>query len=186
MWQVPPTSLISLETRWLYYLLTTLALSLGYTVIAIPYAAATPELAHSYNDRTALTSARFAGGLLGGVASVFTFGQLQLLYVDNDTRPLDVEEDYRKGYALAATVTTPIIFLGPLVCGLVIREYLFESSLLDGLVGVTTKSAMEILRGWWSLLKNRAYVLLLLTYCLAWYVFSRPARVVAGNPALFR
>ncbi len=68
MFQVPDFS----DTgKFWYYLLVALLLDTAYTIVNVPYTALTPELTNDYDERTSLTSYRFAfsigSALIAGV-----------------------------------------------------------------------------------------------------------------------
>ncbi len=66
-WVVPPGGVWALAA---YYLIMTLAMKTMFTVVNVPYTAMTPELTDDYDDRTALTSYRFAFSIAGGLLAV--------------------------------------------------------------------------------------------------------------------
>ena len=63
-WLVPPLG--DLGKFW-YYLVVAILLDAAYTAVNVPYSALTPELTHDYDERTSLSSYRFAFSILGGV-----------------------------------------------------------------------------------------------------------------------
>lgn len=65
-WLVPPVG--DLGKFW-YYLVIAILLDAAYTAVNVPYSALTPELTHDYDERTSLSSYRFAFSILGGVAA---------------------------------------------------------------------------------------------------------------------
>jgi GPH family glycoside/pentoside/hexuronide:cation symporter len=67
-WLVPPLSDFG---KFWYYLVVALLLDVAYTSVNVPYAALTPELTHDYDERTNLSSYRFAFSILGGVLAAF-------------------------------------------------------------------------------------------------------------------
>lgn len=66
-WLVPPV-----DGTWLvlYYLLVALLLRTTFTVISVPYAALTPDLAPDHDGRTSLNMYRFMFSLLGALVAV--------------------------------------------------------------------------------------------------------------------
>jgi len=67
-WLVPPLSDFA---KFWYYLVVAILLDTVYTAVNVPYAALTPELSHDYDERTNLSSYRFAFSILGGVLAAF-------------------------------------------------------------------------------------------------------------------
>jgi GPH family glycoside/pentoside/hexuronide:cation symporter len=65
-WIVPPLG--DLGKFW-YYLVVAILLDAAYTAVNVPYSALTPELTHDYDERTSLSSYRFAFSILGGIAA---------------------------------------------------------------------------------------------------------------------
>jgi len=69
MWQVPPFSETGLIV---YYLIVSLFLDLGFTVVNVPYTALTPEMTSDYDERTSLTNYRFAFSIGSGLIAAVT------------------------------------------------------------------------------------------------------------------
>jgi GPH family glycoside/pentoside/hexuronide:cation symporter len=72
-WVVPPFGDAGL---FVYYLLMAILLKTAFTVVNVPYTALTPEIAQGYDERTSLTSFRFAFSIAGGLAAVIGFQTL--------------------------------------------------------------------------------------------------------------
>lgn len=68
LFQVPPFGDVG---KFCYYLLVSLVLDTAFTIVNVPYTALTPELTSDYDERTSLTSYRFAfsigSSLIAGV-----------------------------------------------------------------------------------------------------------------------
>ncbi|MEM6282928.1 MAG: MFS transporter [Chloroflexota bacterium] len=69
-WIVPP-----FDGFWLflYFLLASMAMKTMFTVVNVPNTTMTPEIARGYDERTSLTSYRFAFSLFGALASVIIY-----------------------------------------------------------------------------------------------------------------
>jgi GPH family glycoside/pentoside/hexuronide:cation symporter len=63
-WIVPPFGQTGL---FFYYLLMTILLSTVFTIVSVPYTSLTPELTRDYDERTTLTSYRFAFSIGGSL-----------------------------------------------------------------------------------------------------------------------
>jgi glycoside/pentoside/hexuronide:cation symporter, GPH family len=69
-WYVPP---FEGTARVVYFLGVAILLKTGFTIVNVPYTSMTPELARGYDERTSLTSFRFAFSILGGLAAVVLY-----------------------------------------------------------------------------------------------------------------
>jgi glycoside/pentoside/hexuronide:cation symporter, GPH family len=69
-WYVPPLGTTGL---FIYYLVIAMLLKLAFTVVNVPYTALTPEIAQDYDERTTLTSYRFAFSIAGGLLAVLAY-----------------------------------------------------------------------------------------------------------------
>lgn len=85
LWVVPP---FGMTGKFIYYTIIALLLDTAYTVINVPYVALGPELTRDYDERTRLTSFRFAFALGGTLVSaiahqliVSQFGDIRTGYV---------------------------------------------------------------------------------------------------------
>lgn len=76
-WIVPP---LGPNGLFWYYLLATIVLKTCFTVVNVPYTALTPELTRNYDERTSLTSYRFAFSIMGGLLAVISFPFLRDLF----------------------------------------------------------------------------------------------------------
>ncbi|MCJ8278389.1 MAG: MFS transporter [Rivularia sp. ALOHA_DT_140] len=78
-WIVPSTNVWVLF--W-YYVIIGVISQVFYTVVNLPYTAMTPELTQDYDERTSLTSFRFAFSLSGGILSLL-LAQLVFSQIEN-------------------------------------------------------------------------------------------------------
>ncbi|MEO0562344.1 MAG: MFS transporter [Chloroflexota bacterium] len=69
-WWVPPVGQTGL---FAYYLVVAILLKLAFTIINVPYTALTPEIAQDYDERTSLTSYRFAFSIASGLLAVISY-----------------------------------------------------------------------------------------------------------------
>jgi len=143
---------------WAAVVYTVLA-AVGYTMINIPYSALTPEIATEYNERTSLNSYRFTfaglGTLLG--ASV----GLPIVAAVSGAKVVDNVwvGDASPGYAVLGVILGVVMAATTLITVFVIRE---TSKPL-----ARPKSGFaNIARGWLSAFRNRAFVLILVTWTL--------------------
>lgn len=66
-WIVPP---LGTQGLFWYYVLIALLFNTAFTAINLPYSALTPELTQDYNERTSLTSFRFAFSIGGSILAL--------------------------------------------------------------------------------------------------------------------
>ncbi|MGL5939674.1 MAG: MFS transporter [Waterburya sp.] len=72
-WIVPQFSNDSTIQKWslfIYYVIIGILSNLAYTAVNLPYTALTPELTQDYNERTSLTSFRFAFSIGGSILAL--------------------------------------------------------------------------------------------------------------------
>jgi GPH family glycoside/pentoside/hexuronide:cation symporter len=72
-WIVPQFSADPVANGWglfWYYVAIGILFNIFYTVVNLPYTALTPELTQDYNERTSLTSFRFAFSISGSILSL--------------------------------------------------------------------------------------------------------------------
>jgi glycoside/pentoside/hexuronide:cation symporter, GPH family len=82
-WLVPGSN------QWVlfaYYTVVSIGFNWLYTVVNLPYTALTPELTQDYDERTSLTSFRFAFSIGGSILSLVLAGYLTSLFPDSGTR----------------------------------------------------------------------------------------------------
>ncbi len=127
----------------------TLALCLlntAYTIVNIPYSALTPELTQDYNERTSLNSFRFGFAILGTI-----LGAAIVLPIVN------AFSDRARGFSAAGAVMGIAMTVTALVTVFTVREPDHSKEPLP------TESFRET---YFSVFKNRAFVILLFTYAL--------------------
>ena len=76
-WIVPSTDHTVLF--W-YYVAISILFNTAYTAVNLPYTALTPELTQDYNERTSLTSFRFAFSIGGSIFSLIVAGTILLYF----------------------------------------------------------------------------------------------------------
>jgi GPH family glycoside/pentoside/hexuronide:cation symporter len=107
-WIVPPFGQTGL---FLYYLVMTLLLSTVFTIVNVPYTSLTPELTRDYDERTTLTSYRFAFSIGGSLI----IGSLYPVLVGQF-------ESQQIGYAAVAGGLAVLMILPFLWCFFGVRE----------------------------------------------------------------
>jgi len=114
-WLVPRFSDSDPLNTWAlfgYYVLIGILFQLGYTAVNLPYTALTPELTQDYNERTSLTSFRFAFSLGGSILALVLASMIFAAY------PQDSQQQYRVwGAAIALLAVVPLLW-----CVLGVRE----------------------------------------------------------------
>ncbi len=137
------------ETGLFVYLLLSYALLFTvFTVFATPYFAWGAELVHDYHERTVLVQTRglftIAGGIVGSAVPVWIASQFA---------------DVRFGYGVMAAGLGVLITAAILSSGLSVRE-------LPPATGIRTASVAHFLRGMRQTLRNGAFALVFVTFCL--------------------
>ena len=85
-WIIPQFSNSADLNKWslfTYYVIIGIFFNLAYTVVNLPYTALTPELTKDYNERTSLTSFRFAFSIGGSILSLLLAKFIFETYVDD-------------------------------------------------------------------------------------------------------
>jgi Na+/melibiose symporter-like transporter len=101
--------------RFAYYLLTYCALKLAYSCFTVPYTALTTELSPHDETRSSLTQFRTVFGIGAVLVGVVITGQILAAFPED-------RESQASGYSLAGAITSILIFVSILVCGLGIKE----------------------------------------------------------------
>ena len=144
-WLVPP---LSEAGKFWYYLMVALLLDTAHTTINAPYSALTPELTHDYDERTSLSSYRFAFSILGGVLAAFLHTIIVGLFPSVQT-----------GYVVSAAIWAFFISGSALTTFAFTRERHFQEERPEG------PSFWEGLR---ITFRNRAFINVTVIYMLAW------------------
>ena len=85
-WVIPQFSDSADINKWslfAYYVIIGILFNLAYTVVNLPYTALTPELTKDYNERTSLTSFRFAFSIGGSILALVLARLIFQTYVDD-------------------------------------------------------------------------------------------------------
>ncbi|BAU66469.1 sugar transporter [Stanieria sp. NIES-3757] len=100
--------------RWLYvyYVAISIVFNLAYTAVNLPYTALTPELTQDYNERTDLSSFRFAFSIGGSILSLILATVIFQAYPDNPVQQ----------YWLLGLVSTALSVIALFWCTLGIQE----------------------------------------------------------------
>ena len=114
-WIVPSFSADPDVNKWglfFYYIAINICFNLAYTAVNLPYTALTPELTQDYNERTSLTSFRFAFSIGGSILS------LVLARFIFQTYP----EDIQRQYLILGLVSSLISIITLFWCAVRIQE----------------------------------------------------------------
>lgn len=147
-WIVPPFDDSGL---FVYYLLVTVLLKTAFTAVNIPYTAMTPELTGDYDERTSLTSYRFAFSILGGLLAVVLYPTIAAQF-----------GDARVGSAVSGGLLAIFIVLSAWTTFFFTREG--EASELPAQTHVGVIAGLRIA------LSNRPFLCVLGIYLLSWLV----------------
>jgi len=145
-WLVPPVG-----GAWLvaYYFVVALLLRTAFTVISIPYAALTPDLAPDYDGRTRLNMYRFAFSLLGALVAVIA-------------HPLIVAGvgDVYAGHVVSAGIWAVVIVVSTLTCFAFTRER--DDLMVRADTGLSYRRRLGIV------FSNRPYLIATSLFLLSW------------------
>jgi GPH family glycoside/pentoside/hexuronide:cation symporter len=158
-WMVPPFDETGL---FIYYLLVTVLLKTAFTAVNVPYTAMTPDQARDYDERTRLTSYRFAFSILGGLLAVVLYPTIAGQFGDAKT-----------GSFVSAGLLAIFIVLSAWTTFFFTRERPVEQ--------LPQPETTSILTGVRIALKNRPFVCVLGIYLLSWLV----VQFVQANLLLF-
>jgi glycoside/pentoside/hexuronide:cation symporter, GPH family len=114
-WIVPQFSNDSTIQKWslfTYYVIIGILSNLAYTAVNLPYTALTPELTQDYNERTSLTSFRFAFSIGGSILSLVLARFIFQTYAD----------DPQQQYLILGLISSIISIIALLWCALRIQE----------------------------------------------------------------
>jgi GPH family glycoside/pentoside/hexuronide:cation symporter len=114
-WIVPqfdPNPKINHQWLYVYYVAIAILFNLAYTAVNLPYTALTPELTQDYNERTDLSSFRFAFSIGGSILSLILATVIFQAYPDD---PL-------QQYWLLGLVSTAVSVIALFWCTLGIQE----------------------------------------------------------------
>jgi GPH family glycoside/pentoside/hexuronide:cation symporter len=158
-WVVPPFSEGGL---FVYYLLVTVLLKTAFTSVNVPYTAMTPDLARDYDQRTSLTSFRFAFSILGGLLAVILYPTIAGQFGDAQT-----------GSFVSGGLLAIFVVLSPWTTFFFTRERPVEE--------LPEPENTGILHGLRIALGNRPFLYVLGIYLLSWVV----VQFVQANLLLF-
>ena len=158
LFQVPP---LGAAGKFWYYLIVSLVLDTAFTVVNVPYTALTPELTNDYDERTALTSYRFAcsigASLVAGVLHPIIVGAV---VAGGGT----IQAGYSTSIGiLAVAATLPFAFA---FWGTYERHTVQAGAELPFMVGLRTT------------FRNRAFRYLAAIYLLSWLVVQTVSSII--------
>lgn len=114
-WIVPHFSNDQAANDWglfIYYIAIAILFNLAYTAVNLPYTALTPELTQDYNERTNLSSFRFAFSIGGSILSLVLEKFISAVYPDDPTQK----------YFVLGLVSTLVCIVALLWCTFCIQE----------------------------------------------------------------
>ena len=114
-WIVPHFSDNQTTNDWglfIYYVAIAIFFNLAYTAVNLPYTTLTPELTQDYNERTNLSSFRFAFSIGGSILSLILEKFISAVYPDDPTQK----------YFILGVVSTLVCVIALLWCTLCIQE----------------------------------------------------------------
>ena len=114
-WIVPHFSDDKAANDWglfIYYIAVAILFNLAYTAVNLPYTALTPELTQDYNERTNLSSFRFAFSIGGSILSLILATFIFAVYPDDPTQQ----------YLILGLVSTLVSVVALLWCTFRIQE----------------------------------------------------------------
>ena len=114
-WIVPHFSSDKATNDWglfIYYIAIAILFNLAYTAVNLPYTALTPELTQDYNERTDLSSFRFAFSIGGSILSLILEKLIATVYPDDPIQK----------YLMLGLVSTLICVIALLWCTFSIQE----------------------------------------------------------------
>lgn len=144
-WWVPDFD--SDTSKFVYFLLFQLILSISFTSVALPYATLTSEISESYSDRTSLTMYRFIFSILG--AAVAALSEFYLIS----------EWGYRDGFLIGGIIWGLI--------GLVALWTTFAFTKEIRLTSVQQQPQLDILEGIRIMFSNKAFLSVIAVHTLA-------------------
>jgi GPH family glycoside/pentoside/hexuronide:cation symporter len=137
----------------------TVLAAVGFTMINIPYSALTPEIASGYNERTSLNAYRFSFAILGSLLGA----GLALPLVSSISGAKVVDNrwvgDPSGGYTVMGIIFGAVIAVTALITVFTVKETQRPLERPKNGLG-------NIARGYLSTFKNRAFVLILVTWTL--------------------
>lgn len=148
-WIVPPFNQTGL---FFYYLFAAIAMKTAFTTVNIPYTALTPELTNDYDERTSLTSFRFAFSILGGMMAVILYPMIIDMFGNEST-----------GYVIGGGVLALFIAASALTTFAFVREKPQKAE--------AERPAHEqfgIIKGLRIAFQNRPFVYVVGIYLLSW------------------
>jgi GPH family glycoside/pentoside/hexuronide:cation symporter len=143
---------------WAAIVYTILA-AVGYTMVNIPYSALTPEITSDYHQRTSLNAYRFTfailGTLLGAGIALPLISAISGAKVVNNVWV----GDSSRGYAVMGLIFGAAMAITTLITVFTVRENKKD-------IARPKKGFGNIVKGYLSTFKNRAFVLILVTWTL--------------------
>lgn len=157
-WLVPNFGSDSPWPRFWYYTVVLLLFHTFYSAVNLPYTALTPELTQDYNERTSLTSFRFAfsvgGSLVGLTLALIIFGQVS---------------DVQMRYMILAGICAIVGVIPLFICVWGTEERYVSS---------TKHSSLSFIDQFKIVLKNRAFLFVIGIYLCSWLAFQLTAAVI--------
>jgi len=119
----------------------------SYSIISIPYGSLTPELTKDYDERTTLNAFRMSFAVIGTLVGTQAVGPVRALFANQD-----------HGWTAVGVVMGAVIMVTALITFFTVRE--------PKRAAEEAKEQQTVWRSYLAALKNRPFVLALLTYML--------------------
>jgi GPH family glycoside/pentoside/hexuronide:cation symporter len=149
LWWIPPISGdFGLAA---YYAVTYLLFDTGFTLLAVPYSALTPELTEDYDERTRLNGYRMTFSMLGGLIGALSIPLVTGLFTEVKTGYMVVAI----AFGIAAVFPYLLLFFK-------IRERYADTPI----------AGQNLLKGFLSTFRNRAFRFAAGIYMTAWVTIS--------------
>ncbi len=149
-WLVPPLSDFA---KFWYYLVVAILLDSAYTAVNVPYVSLTPELTHDYDERTSLSSYRFAFSILGGVLAAFLHTIIVRIFSEMPGGSIYT------GYAASAAIWAFFLIVPNWITFAFSRETHYREDRPQG---------PGFFQGVRIALRNRAFICVAIIYLLSW------------------
>ncbi len=158
-----------------YYLVVAILLDAGFTAVNVPYAALTPELSESEQDRTDLNMYRFSFSVLGGLVAAVMYN-----VVVNSLNKNDPEV----GNLMQGLIIAAVIVISNIVVFAFTRENDFNQE---------DEDHMPFFEGLTTALRSRPFMYVTAIYMLTWIAIQFVQSLllfywrdyVGGDPAAF-
>lgn len=160
-WIVPSFSADPSANQWglfWYYVAISVLFNMAYTAVNLPYTALTPELTQDYNERTNLTSFRFAFSIGGSILSLVVAQVIFALIPDRGSQ-----------YLILAVICAALSVLSLLWCVWGVRERYQVNP---------TEEHLPYLEQLRIVLRNRPFLYVIGIYLFSWLAVQVTATII--------